>query len=291
MITESIFEQGSTHEVCEDYAIHGEGYTILADGCSNGGGPRIDTDWGARILCKAAEEYIGKLCDPIEFMFMVGVTAKAQLLLFPGLTGACLTATLSVLKKEDNLIKGFLVGDGIFGSKNLDGTWTIYTIEFEKGGSTGKSAPFYLKYEFCNEVQTYVDQFGGNYKVTTYHGKSFDNMIAIETQHELGTGYWDVDFCIEDIEFVFHCSDGPMAFSQYLTTGTSKSKESIDVLDVLSVLMDIRGASPGFLRRQRHWAFKQDRPGTFKNRGWFGEDDVSVGVIHIGLEERTTCQE
>ena len=81
MTTESIFEQGSTHEVCEDYAIQGGGYTILADGCSNGGGPRIDTDWGSRILCKAAEEHLNtlKTRNPLEYMTAVGETAKTQL--------------------------------------------------------------------------------------------------------------------------------------------------------------------------------------------------------------------
>ena len=58
MNTGSFFTIGSTHLVCEDYALHGKDYVILSDGCSNGGGPRIHTDWGSRILCKAAEEHI-----------------------------------------------------------------------------------------------------------------------------------------------------------------------------------------------------------------------------------------
>lgn len=304
MITESIFEQGTTHEVCEDYAIHGENYTILADGCSNGGGPRIDTDWGSRILCKAAEDALGTLRhDPKEFMTVAGTVAKTQTLNFANLPLASLTATLSVLQKHEDKFKGFLVGDGIFGGKRHDGRWKIYVVEFLKGGTTGKSAPFYLKYKICDEVETYVEQFGGRYEVTMYFGNLMNSdmelslphsteairdeqwaqaMSATPKEHELGYGYYQVEFPADEYEFVFHCSDGPLAFSRYETTGTSKSKQSVHVLDVLRVLMDIRGSSPGFLRRQRHWAFKQDRPGTFKNRGWFGEDDVAVGVIHNG---------
>lgn len=304
MITESIFEQGVAHEVCEDYAIHGEGYTILSDGCSNGSGPRIDTDWGSRILCKAAEDALEMLHhDPKSFMTVAGTVAKTQTLNFANLPLASLTATLSVLQKHEDKFKGFLVGDGIFGGKRHDGRWKIYVVEFLKGGTTGKSAPFYLKYKICNEVATYVEQFGGRYEVTMYFGDLMSKdmefptelmteeqrheqwaqaMSAAPKEYELGHGYWEVEFPADEYEFVFHCSDGPLAFSRYETTGTSKSKESIHVLDVLRVLMDIRGGSPGFLRRQRHWAFKQSRPGTFKNRGWFGEDDVAVGVIHNG---------
>ncbi len=308
MITETIFEQGSTHEVCEDYAIHGEGYTILSDGCSNGGGPRIDTDWGSRILCKAAEEKLATLDSPewtperiASFMSATGHIAETQLRAFPGLPTACLTATLSILRRQEDKFKGLLVGDGIFGGKRHDGRWKIYVVEFLKGGTTGKSAPFYLKYKICDEVDTYVEQFGGRYEATMYFGNLMSKDMEFPTEHmpeatrdeqwaqamsaapkeyDLGEGYWQVEFPAEQYEFVFHCSDGPLAFSRYETTGTSKSKESVHVLDVLRVLMDIRGGSPGFLRRQRHWAFKQDRPGTLKNRGWFGEDDVAVGAIH-----------
>ena len=305
MITESIFEQGTTHEVCEDYAIHGPDYTILADGCSNGGGPRIDTDWGSRILCKAAEDSLGALHDdPKSFMTIVGTIAKTQIHNFANLPTTCLTATLSVLQKQEDKIKGFLVGDGIFGGKRKDGRWKIYVVDFLKGGKTGKSAPFYLKYKFCNEVETYVEQFGGAYEVTTYFGdlmspkvefpespvsqkqreEKWGYMMSVSSQkYELEKGYSTFQFPIDEYEFVFHCSDGPQAFIRYEMTDTSKVKENVHVLDVIRVLMDIRGgAAAGFLRRQRHWAFKQDRPGTLKNRGWFGEDDVAVGVIYCG---------
>jgi hypothetical protein len=305
MTTESIFEQGSTHEVCEDYAIQGGGYTILADGCSNGGGPRIDTDWGSRILCKAAEEHLNtlKTRNPLEYMTAVGETAKTQLRAFPNIPVASLTATLSVCWEQEGDIRGFLVGDGIFGGKRKDGRWKIYVVDFLKGGTTGKSAPFYLKYKFCDEIEVYKSQFGGRYEVTTYFGdlmspkmelpeefiseeereEQWSNaMTTSSMEYDLEEGYWATHFPIEEYEFVFHCSDGPQAFSQYRSTGTSKSKEKIHVLDVLRVLADIRGGAAGFLRRQRHWAFKQDRPGTFKKKGWFGEDDVSMGVVYCG---------
>jgi hypothetical protein len=306
MTTEAIFEQGVTHEVCEDYAISGQDYTILADGCSNGGGPRIHTDWGSRILCKAAEERMSvfDIREPTEYMTEVGITAQTQLRAFPNISEKALTATLSVLRRRQNQIRGFLVGDGVFGGKRHDGRWKIYVVEFVKGGTSGKSAPYYLRYKFCDETDIYLTEFGGKYEVSMYFGNLMakdmefptepiteedrdeqwaKSMSATSKEYELGEGFYEVEFPADEYEFVFHCSDGPMAFMRYETTGTSKSKENLHVLDVLRVLMDIRGGSnPGFLRRQRHWAFKQDRPGTLKNRGWFGEDDTSVGVIYCG---------
>jgi len=39
MNTGSYFKIGSTHVVCEDYAIHTDDAVVVSDGCSNGGGP------------------------------------------------------------------------------------------------------------------------------------------------------------------------------------------------------------------------------------------------------------
>ena len=66
MNADSAFRMGSTHAVCQDYAVasawtaaaHTDGaappprpYIILSDGCSS----TPDTDVGARLLVKAAE--------------------------------------------------------------------------------------------------------------------------------------------------------------------------------------------------------------------------------------------
>ncbi|HYO91642.1 MAG TPA: hypothetical protein VEQ40_08400, partial [Pyrinomonadaceae bacterium] len=75
MNADSAFLIGATHAVCQDYAVAGNGtpderaavsnlqanpYVILSDGCSSS----PDTDIGARLLVKAAEQVLFKARAP-----------------------------------------------------------------------------------------------------------------------------------------------------------------------------------------------------------------------------------
>lgn len=294
MISDSYFEQGSTHEVCEDYALHGENYAILSDGCSNGGGPRIDSDWGARLICKAAEEQIEKF-DPNILVPLIGSRAKMLMSSLPNLVPDCLTATLMMLRVLDGNFHAFTIGDGVVGGKRKDGRWKIHVIEFPKG-------PFYLKYNIFGEEQGFFDAFGDKYTVGTYFGKLMTPEMAPPDAPEYRgrVSQWEqfmtysekeftlnpaepynlFEFPVEEYEFAFVSSDGMQSFYQPRISATKKHNENICVLDALRVVMDFVTIRPSFARLQRHWAFKQDRAGTLIRRNWKNGDDVSVGVIH-----------
>lgn len=47
---DSYYEIGSSHRVCQDYAMHGDSCGVLSDGCSSA----PDTDIGARLICRNA---------------------------------------------------------------------------------------------------------------------------------------------------------------------------------------------------------------------------------------------
>lgn len=313
-LAESVFDIGSTHEVCEDYAIGKEDWTILSDGCSNGNGPRIHTDWGSRFLCAAGLEHLlgTGIGDMEQYMTAVGHTVKTQRNVFPLIPEACLTATLLGQTRLDDVIKSFAIGDGVIGGKRRDGRWKIYVIDFIRGGTQGKAAPFYLKYKFCNEVDQYVKLFGGAYKVTTYFGvlnnpemeypaepptgnqewEKFSQQrqemwaqVMTETEkeyHVTANPYFMAEFPLEEYEFTFQCSDGAETFRWIRANKTGRSKEEIHVLDVLRILFNFRAYTPGFLHRAVHWQLKTNKPGTFQRRGWFHEDDFSVGGIYCG---------
>jgi len=316
MIAESGFEIGSTHEVCEDYAIGKDDWTILSDGCSNGGGPRIHTDWGSRILCSAGLQHLDSMTNMQMFMTAVGSTARTQCQVFPLIPENCLTATLMGQKRFGDNIHQFCIGDGIMGGKRKDGRWKIHTIDFLKGGNTDRKAPFYLKYKFCDEVKTYLDMFGGNYEVTTYFGKLLspdvpdypeepptenDAWLAFQADRQaqwaqtmtetakqynvVESPYFEAEFPVDEYEFTFQISDGGESFRWYRKTQTGRSKEEIHVLDVLRIMLNLQNFSPSFLRRAINWNFKTHRKGTFLSRGWFHEDDVSAGVIYCGESE------
>lgn len=306
MLTDSFFVQGFTHEVCEDFALEGQDYVILSDGCSNGGGPRIHTDFGSRLLAKAAEEHIRGFDSPDSFLQGVSATARTQQRTFPNLPDACLTATLMAVKDVETDFRALAIGDGIVGGKRKDGQWVIHVIEFPKGG------PFYLKYQMFGEIDQWKSKFGGTYKIRTYTGdimcpkmdfpewdlvddfgpptfesRTRDWLNKMEFREELcdfdpSVPYNEFSFSKEEFEFAFVCSDGPESFYIPVKTRKKKYNQPIFVLDVLRVLMNFPTIRPGFARLQANWVFRQDKTGTFKRMNWVNGDDVSVGVIHGG---------
>jgi hypothetical protein len=293
MISDSYFEQGATHEVCEDYAVHGDGYAIISDGCSNGGGPSIDSDWGSRILCKISEELI--LNDPEFFVPLVGSKAKMLMSMIPNLGQNCLTATLMTLRVLNDNFHAFTIGDGVVGGKRKDGRWKIHVIKFPKG-------PFYLKYNIFQEEQSFFDAFGDKFTIGTYFGKlmtpemeapefpKYSHRVAewnqfmtyVEKEYTLDPNkpFHTFDFPVDEYDFAFVSSDGMESFYQQQIDITRKHNENICVLDALRVVMDFITIRPAFARLQRQWAFRQDKTGTLLRRKWKNGDDVSVGVIH-----------
>ncbi len=288
MQSDSFFEIGVTHEICEDYAVHGNGFAIVSDGCSNGTGPKIDSDWGSRILCKSAEQHLGKLKhSPDLFLTAIGSTALAQLGSFVNLSVDCLTATLMVLHAPENSenCQALVVGDGTIGGQRHDGSWHFINYEYIRGGSLNQSGPFYLRYLMTDKVSEYIENFGGNLKITEYNGNLDEELVGIETIRTLtvdGPVYQNVLFPKKEFKFVFAASDGLTSFYKLVKTATSKHTDAVSLLEVLRVILDIPETDrPEFLRFQRQWAFKRDMTGTFKNKDWKNSDDVSVGGISL----------
>lgn len=285
MLTDSFFQQGATHEICEDYALNGSDYVIVSDGCSNGGGPHINTDWGARILTKAAEQHIKCLLDPMVFMNCVIGTAVAQCSIFPNLSPECLTATLLVAHRMCDTFCTFMIGDGVMGARLRNGGWDIHVYNAVKGGTTNAAAPFYLKYNILEEeIVKYCEMFGGMYSHYFFRG-GIKDQIATETRQEIvrldpKKPYFFNRFPVEKYDLVFIGSDGIGSFYNTINTGTSKHNCPRSELDALGVLLDFT-IRPNFLRIQRQWAWKRSVEGTFLKRNWHNADDVSLAAIYV----------
>lgn len=286
MITDSFFQQGSTHAVCEDYALHGQNFAILSDGCSNGHGPSINSDWGARLLCKAAQQCLSMLGPEssskiIDFFLEVGKTAKEQVEIISNLAPECLTATLAIIHEHSNSIHHTQIGDGFVGARRRDGQWEIKCIEPQNHGC------FYLKYLlFEGESEKWHNRFGGGYTETLYRGDLY-NPDSMETQVksfniDLSQPHFSHSFPKEDYDLVFIGSDGLSSFSKIIKTPTSKHKEMISLLRAIgTIFKDIQFCN-SCLQIQRNWAWKQNSPDTFLTNGWNNSDDVSIGMIYNG---------
>jgi hypothetical protein len=283
MITDSFFQQGVTHEVCEDYALHGPNYFVLSDGCSNGGGPRIDTDWGARLLCKAAEDELANVPHDNDwdwFMNRVGEEAIGYVKPIPNLNTSCLTATLLAAVAFEDKVSVFLMGDGVYGGKRKNGNWEIHLIQFEN------SAPYYLKYHMTpGDKDRYFRDFTGTFVRTTYTGDLMDktkerwDAVIRLGKIDPEKPYFVHEFPVTDFEMVFGTTDGSSSFYKQVNTGTSKHNDPVSAIDALRALLDVNNIRPGILRLQRQWCWKQNRPGTFQRLGWHNADDIAVGLI------------
>lgn len=287
MISDSFFVQGVSHQVCEDYALHGPGYAIVSDGCSNGGGPSMNTDWGSRIMCKVAEMHVEHIHTSLGLP-AIGEYSRRIIETIPNLSNDCLTATLLALRTTETDFEAYVIGDGVVGGKRKDGRWKIHVFDFN-------SAPFYLKYDVFGNTENYFSHFGDKYRVATYFGRLMDEPLAdlpeqwdqlmslTEKEYTIKPGHsHNFSFPIEEYEFAFVCTDGVQSFYKTVATESSKHNESIHVLSALRVLCDFVTIRPSFARLQSNWAFKQDKLGTFTRRGWKNSDDVAMGVVHVG---------
>lgn len=257
MITDVFFQQGTTHEVCEDYGLRGSDYVIISDGCSNGGGPHIDSDWGSRILCKAAEQHLQDFADKSRFISAISATAKTQCHSFPNLSIECLTATFLMLKAFEDNCHALIIGDGVTGGQKHNGEWQITDYTYLPGGSSKRAAPFYLKYMMEHEIEKYIEIFGGKLSRTTYSGDLQNlELISVEELEFNPELPWHIEiFDKSEFKFCFIGTDGLNSFSTILKTATSKSTKSIDLPDILKIIFDIPQFRPDFLRIQRNWAF------------------------------------
>lgn len=277
MNTDSFFTIGTTHLVCEDYALHGKNYVILSDGCSNGGGPRIHTDWGSRILCKAAEQHIDLLPDDkLAFNNRCICTAMTQVSSFPKLSHQCLTATLLIAMVKYDQIWIHLIGDGTFGVKFKSGSYVIHDYSFEN------SAPYYLKYNLSiKDRMDYVEKFGSVAKHTIWTGPMSDFSKVECCENVIEPGYFSMVYDINDVDFVFITSDGSGSFYRPEIKGTNKQNIRIPIPEVFETLLDFKNFCGNFVERQCHWTFKTNRVGSFGRNNIFHSDDMSLGVIYI----------
>lgn len=290
LITDSYFQQGTTHDICEDYALHGSNYVVLSDGCSNGGGPSLESDWGSRLLAKAGEQYIRLVGSESQSNYGVACAdlAKDQCALFPSLSINCITATLAATRFDDKaqIFHNIMYGDGMILGRRRDKTWEMHQYEFVPGGTSGQAAPFYPRYMLLQEeMNRFFEFFGGGFLHTIYKGDLFNGDSKDITKEEI-TGtltkekpYFENQFSAVDFDLNLISTDGIFSFYQQVRTETSKYNTPVNLLDVLRIAIDVH-TRPGFLRLQRQWAFKRDVAGTFVRKKWHNGDDVSFGGIY-----------
>jgi hypothetical protein len=280
--SDSFFEIGSTHKICQDYACHGyidnKPYAVISDGCSSA----EDTDFGSRILVKSLLKNIYNPDYNIKSLFdytinFANISRKSLLL-----KEESLFATICLLKRLENCFEISGVGDYLI-AINYEKYIKVIEYEFVSG------APYYLAYELDNAKgrQKYFDTFGGkilrketdlllndNNSITTQEPKLENFILNKESDiffSDLVAG--------DNIKSIVICSDGARSFRKNVITKTSKIDVDSPAQESLIHFINYKNYVGEFIQRRAIKAKKE-----LNNDLIFHYDDLSIAGISNFIE-------
>lgn len=276
MKADSYFEIGSTHQVCQDYALSGVlpgmSYGIVSDGCSTAPNSEI----GAQILAYAAknciELYSGIMRGSYEFssfssMLGNAILQKADIIrkIYP-IDYNSLQATLMIAVMLEKRGYVFVWGDGVI----------VKRYKRENGFISGvthidypNNAPFYLS----TDQESYQRKFGAD-SVVKFRKSLLDN-----TESPVGSSEnvqpFHKFYCEEVTDISYNTSlhsisimsDGVL---QYLDENVSP----VPVDSVLEEMLDYSNYNGPFVARTMNFLKRQ-----LIRKKWTHADDISIATI------------
>lgn len=241
--TDSYYYIGSTHKHCEDYALSGlksfssfedSAYCLISDGCSGS----VNTDFGARIISKCAENKL-KWNLPSENVFRARVLADIDLNCNTlELNLECLDATLLFVQSTKDEYEVRVYGDGSILKLREDGNIEYTFIEYPS------NAPLYLNYYINNNrMLAYKEHYGLLRKVYKYviTPTNFSITMDSDTSGEpyIETGY-------TDYKVIAVSSDGIASFAKFI----NKNPEAADMVEIVRQVMDFKSIRGKFIERR-----------------------------------------
>lgn len=290
------FYIGTTHEVCQDYAMRlnndRTSIVAVADGCSGS----IFSDFGARVLSVTA---LAKMKEIIR----LGNIKKDEIILSArpslkilGLPIECLDATLLCAKSEGEVAEMICYGDGVMAMKLRDrDIYWILDIKYTD------SRPFYLNYLYSDRLNEWREKHNKRKIVSSMikdgEVKIIDDNVNVMTPFDisddktkvagLNSTQWGIEYGVlmtifdpNEVEFIAIMSDGVHSFFKIITEGTSKYNESISYFEILKKLLAFKNFNGKFVQRRIN-RFRKD----CEKEGWQNYDDVSLAVIHLDKKE------
>src|ERR1043166_1800209 len=301
---DSVFRIGSTHAVCQDYAVAGDctaaisrgdgacaprgPYAILSDGCSSS----PDTDTGARLLVKAAERLLRESGGP-EASGLAALHAEAARLAlsWAGLLGLAPQAVDATLLTAhlcgDELIVG-CSGDGVVCLQTREGALDVYSVSYPAGypvypayaqqparlralaeAGRARKELTRLRADACGE-RLRADSIEGRLRrAEVSDGGALTEVFAVEAD-----GY----------EFASLFSDGIHSFSQTARSEAASRNanaagrsEAVPFESVLPELVSFKNTRGDFVGRRMNGFLKD-----CGLRGWRHADDLALAALHLG---------
>lgn len=299
MKSDSGFYIGTTHEVCEDYALAQEiiGHfhnwneapdhiVLISDGCSSS----PNTDIGSRIACECAKQSGKQVWDDKRSIIRQAEYLRNLL----GLPRRCMDVTLLAANTEDDKIIIKTIGDGNIIVKTKDGNIHVVSMDY------ARSAPFYLNYVRWWKEEEEWEKIPDNDYTVEYSRIKHNGIIdgedcySIETTKSSDCMFTaehfipNCNFTLspkenklvmkkEDVEWVALSSDGLQSFYEKVTTETSSMNESVWYIDIIIELFQIKNTNGKFVQRRLN-KFKK----ACAKKNWYNADDVSLAILVPG---------
>jgi len=289
MNSDSYFEIGASHLVCQDYALSGCSddkrlyYTIISDGCSGSKNSEI----GAQILCHIAKYYLlmfyrNEIVERSDFSILKKLLQESiykraeELRILYNLDSTDLDATLFIscmideplILEKISSIRNYVFcwGDG-FILCNYPEQIEGYQIEYESG------APFYLSYLNKMRFESYKKSFD-NSKMIIKHFKIKDNSFEIMEENFFDFFHWP-SYDLSQLKYdntnlmksIVISSDG-------LSTFKDENKKLIPMKNMVNEFLGYKRITGEFVKsnmlfmRRRH---QHEKKTHF--------DDISCGII------------
>lgn len=272
MSADVFYTIGSTHQVCQDYAIAGSNYAIIADGCSSA----KDSDWGARLLAKALDESLAKNptlkgCD-FGFHFHDALLKAYKWSEMLGLDEECMASTLLCAYKAIDGFWTFVTGDGYVVAKTSEGLMLL-EYKYETG------APCYLYYNLREELMNgYKQCFGKGNLLLEYSKLDKNGKKTVTGNRCFAPDEWRQAatqlFMFTNTTAVGVCTDGLGSFIKQTKTNTSIQNTTLPFNEVVNGFFSFKNMDGQFVHRRCQKEFKSLHDKNIRNG-----DDFAMGVV------------
>jgi len=274
MNTDVFFTQGSTHRMCEDYALANETQVVVSDGCSSA----AHTDFGARLIAAAAMQCNRQSLPCKErwgrILASADIFRKAVGLPIESLCATLLTACESECEGQPSIAVD-IIGDGtIMARRREDKSFDVYNVNYPSG------APYYLRYNISDADQKkWGEQFGWTRKIThwKWHPEwsgptDCTQVVQDQPRTDIIADFYQFPIAIYDL--VVLTSDGAQSFCTSTENGDTLR---ISLFEILKEVLTFKNTRAEFVHKRCVKAFRQ-----FKENRWENFDDFSLGAIAVG---------
>jgi hypothetical protein len=269
MNADCTFIIGTTHTVCQDYAIalnHAKGsYVVVSDGCSTSPA----TDIGSRLMVQAGSQALLNVDQDFRALHK---SASGQALHWAqtiGLLPQSADATLLTVYCDGQDLIISASGDGVLILESRSGTRDVISISYPSG------FPLYPTYAHQRErLDTWRANERAYKEVRHFRAASTFELVETSTSTNLTEVF---RLPASDYLFAGVLSDGVNSFYKTEETATSRQTTSIPMEQVVAEILSFKSFAGAFVKR---------RAKKFANacaaRGWCHADDLAIGAIYLG---------